>query len=112
LLDQRRDHAFSVLVGDLDQHHIAGLPLNQRGNVAVPGASYKVAFPMTGYSTIFNTWRPISDRDCILDLSQSIALEAGVPGAADSSLGPKMLQKFLLQHATGLNVQASIDCLM
>ncbi len=35
LFDQRRDDAFGILVGNLDQHDIPGMALDQRRDIAV-----------------------------------------------------------------------------
>src|SRR6185436_3550765 len=37
--DQRRDDAFSILVRDLDQHHVARMTLHKRCDIAVPGSA-------------------------------------------------------------------------
>jgi hypothetical protein len=37
LFDQRRDDTFSILVRDLDQHHVAQMTLDKRCDIAVPG---------------------------------------------------------------------------
>src|SRR6478672_12867948 len=36
LFDQRRDDAFSILVRDLDQHHVARMTFDKRCDIAVP----------------------------------------------------------------------------
>ena len=104
LFDQRSDHTFSVFVGHFDQHDIARLSLDKCRNVAVPGAANEVTFPMTGYCSILHRCGPFANRNGVFDLSQSITFETGVPGTANRAFGPKMLQKFLLQHATRLYV--------
>ena len=112
LFDQRRDDAFGVFVGNLDQHHIPGMALDQRGDVAVLRPADQVALPVPRDGTVFDAGGPLSDRHRILDLTQSVALEAGMPGAADRASGAQMLEQLLLQNAPGLDIQAPIDRLM
>jgi hypothetical protein len=48
LLDQRRDDAFGVLVGNLDQHHVARMAFDKRCNIAISRPTDQIAFPMAG----------------------------------------------------------------
>ncbi len=109
LPDQRRHDAPCILVGDLDQHHIARMPFDERCDVAVLRAADQIAFPVTGNGAVLDRRGALADRHGILDLAEAIALEAGVPGSADGAPGAQMLQQFLLQNAPRLYVQASVD---
>lgn len=53
MLDQRIDDGLSILSCDLYQHHIACLPLNKRGDLAVMAAKHKITFPVAWHSSIF-----------------------------------------------------------
>ncbi len=56
--------------------------------------------------------RTFVDRDRIFDPAEPVALETGVPGAADRARCPQTGRQFLLQNAPGPDEQASIDGLM
>ena len=45
-------------------------------------------FPMSGDGAVVHRGRPFPDRDGVLDLSQPVALQTGVPGAADRRASP------------------------
>jgi hypothetical protein len=53
---------------DLRQHHVARLPLDQGGDLAVATAEQKVSFPVTKHRSIFNRGRTLADRDGVDDL--------------------------------------------
>ncbi len=92
LFDQRRDDAFSILVRDLDRHHVARMTLHKRCDIAVPGPADQVALPMARHGAIFNRCRAFSDGHGILYLAEPVSFKAGVLGAADSA---KVLKQFL-----------------
>ena len=48
LLDQRVDDGLRVTARDLGEHHVAGVPFDQRDEVAVLRAAQQVALPVTG----------------------------------------------------------------
>ena len=112
LFDQRRDDAGGIRIGDLDQHHVARLALDQRRDVAAPRASDEVALPMSGDGAILDRCRPLADRYCVLQLTKSGLLQAGMARAADRAPGPQMLEKLLLQDTARLNIQAFVDRLV
>ena len=112
LLDEGGHDALGVLVRHLGQDHIAGVTLDERGDEAVPGAGNQVALPMAGDGTVLYGCGSLPDRDGVLDLTKPVPLQTGVPGAADRACRPQMGQQFLLQNASGLDEQASIDRLM
>src|SRR3546814_17753120 len=81
LLDERRDDAAGILVGDLDQDHVARLAFDQRRDVAAQRPGNEVAFPMPGHGTIFDRLRPLAERYRVLPLAQTVPFHAGVPRA-------------------------------
>ncbi len=95
LFDQCRDDAFSILVRDLDQHHVARMTLDKRCDIAVPGPADQVALPMARHGAIFNRCRAFSDGHGILYLAEPVSFKAGVLGAADSAFRSKVLKQFL-----------------
>ncbi len=74
--------------------------------------SDQIAFPVTWNGAVLDRRGTLADRHGILDLSQPMALEAGVPRPADGAPGAQMLQQFLLQNSPRLYVQASVDSLV
>lgn len=64
---------------------------------------------MAGGRAVLDGGGPFQDRDCIPDLTEHIPLQARVPGAADGACRPQMRKQLLLQNATGLDKQASVD---
>ena len=81
-LDECRDDAFGIFVRDLDQHHV--------GNEARPAWRHSCFIHRSGHPPSVPVWRgPLPTQafhgsNTYLDLAQTIALEAGVPGPADS----------------------------
>lgn len=53
--------------------------------------------------------RAVADRHGILDLDMPVALEAGPPGSANGAPGAQMVQQFLRQNLTRMDVQAFVD---
>ena len=78
LLDQRVDDGLRVAARDLGEHHVPGLPFDQRDDVAVLRAAQQVAFPMAGDRSILDAGRPLADGDGIRDASSSVGLGRGV----------------------------------
>jgi hypothetical protein len=106
------DDAGRVFARNVDQHHIAGLPLNQSGNVTVLPAGYQVTFPMTRDRAIFHLSRSIPDRDCIDDLATRLTLGRCRLSATHNPPTAQMNHQLLLEHAAGLNEQALVDRLV
>jgi hypothetical protein len=92
--DQRRDDAFSILVRDLDQHHVARMTLDKRCDIAVPGPADQVALPVARHGAIVNRCRSFADGHGILYLAEPVSFQAGVLGAADSAFRSKVLKQF------------------
>lgn len=67
---------------------------------------------MPGDGTVFHGRGPFADRDRVLNLAEPVALEARMTGAADGAGRPQMRQQLLLEHASRLYEQASVDRLM
>jgi hypothetical protein len=111
-LDQRIDDRFGVFARDLYQHHIAGLPLDQGGNLAVLAAEQKIAFPVAGNRSIFDRRRPLADRDRAGDPAVIVGLLRVMPRAAHRTRAPQVRQQLLLQSAAGLDIQRAIDSLV
>ena len=59
------DDWFRILAANLYQHDIATITLDESRNLAAPIATQQIAFPVTGYRSIFNLGRPLTDRDHI-----------------------------------------------
>jgi hypothetical protein len=62
--------------------------------------------------TIFNRCWSFADRYGVLDLTEAVPFQAGVPGAADRAFRSQVLKQLLFQHAPRLNEQAPIDRLV
>ena len=112
LFDQRRDDAFSILVRDLDQHHVARMTFDKRCDIAVPGPADQVALPMARHGAIFNGCGSFADGHGILYLAEPGSFQAGVLGAADSAFRSEVLKQFFFQHPARLNEQTAIDRLV
>src|SRR5215475_14363651 len=95
LLDKRRDDAFGILVGDLDQHHVARMAFDKCYDIAVPRSANQVALPVAWDRTIFNRCRSFSDGYGILDLPESVSFQASVSGASDRTFRSQVLQQLL-----------------
>src|SRR5665213_2647624 len=67
---------------------------------------------MTGDCPVFNRCRSLPDRDDVLDLSSSIAIEPRLFRSADGPPRSKIAEQLLLKHPAGLNKQAAIDRLV
>ena len=67
---------------------------------------------MARHRPIFNRGRSRTDRDGILDLSPSIAMEARLFRSTDRALRSKMAKQLFLKHPAGLNEQTAIDRLV
>ncbi|MNY68949.1 hypothetical protein D3C86_2068020 [compost metagenome] len=50
--DQRIDDRFGVLRCHLDQHEVARLPFDQRGDLTITTSEEQVAFPVAWYGSI------------------------------------------------------------
>src|SRR5664280_1914629 len=103
LLDERGNNRLGVLIGYLHQHHVTGMTFDQGRDVAVPRPGQEIALPMTRHRPIFNRCRSLTDRDEILDLSPSIAIETRPLRSTNRALRPKMAKQLLLKHPAGLN---------
>jgi len=62
--------------------------------------------------TIFNRCWSLADRYGVLDLTEAVPFQAGVPRAPDRAFRSQVLKQLLFQHAPRLNEQAPIDRLM
>ncbi len=109
LCRQRCDDGLRFLSAHLSQHNIARAPFDQRRNEAVLRTSDQVAFPMAGDRAVLDSGGPFPDRDRVFDLTETVSLQARVPKPADGACRPQMRKQLLLQNATGLNEQASVD---
>lgn len=97
--DQCVDHRLAVLVGHLHQDHIACLPLDQRGDLAVLVAKHQIAFPVTWHRPISRISRSLADRHRVFDAAVVPRLLGMV------SLQPAMLGSFA-SFSTGQNKKA------
>ncbi len=99
LPDERGYDAVSVPVGDLGEEHVTELTLDQRCDVTVARAGNRIPLPVAGDGEVPCGGRTFVDRDRIFDPAEPVALETGVPGAADRA---QTGRQFLLQNAPGL----------
>ena len=76
--------------------------IHQGGDVTVLGAADEVALPMTGNGAVLDFCGPFSNGDRIDDLTTAVSAIAGVPRAAYTPLGPKMLNQLFFQHSSRL----------
>ncbi len=67
---------------------------------------------VTRHGTILNRRGPFAYRDSILELPQTVALEARVPGAPDRAFGAQVFQKLFLKSTPRLDIKASVYRLM
>jgi len=98
-----------VFTGHLDQRDKTRMTFHQGGDVTVLGAANQVAFPMAGNGAVLNFRGPFPDGDGIDDLTTAMSAIAGVPRAAYTPLGPKMLNQLFFQHSSRLDEQAAIN---
>src|SRR5450759_5198749 len=103
LLDERGDYRLGVLTGHLRQHHVTRMTLDQGRDVAVVRPGQQIAFPMARHRPIVNRCRSLTDRDDILDLSPSIAMETRMFRSTDRALRSKMAKQLFLEYPAGLN---------
>src|ERR1700687_1634154 len=111
-LMRRGYHRPGVLIGHLRQHHVTGMTFDQGRDIAVLRPGQQIAFPMARHRPIINRCRSLTDRDGILDLSPSIAMETRLFRSTDRALRSKMAKQLFLEHAAGLDKQAAIDGLV
>jgi hypothetical protein len=63
---------------------------------------------MPWYGPTFHLGWAFSNRNSIFDFTQFKALLSGVPGASDRTWTAQVFLKFLLQNASGLDIEAAI----
>ncbi len=73
------------------------------------GCNQQITLPMTGNGTIFDFRRSFADRNSIDDPALGVPVNAGMPRAAYTPLGAKVLNQLFFQRSAGLNEQAAID---
>ncbi len=66
-------------LGILATHHVTGVPLDQRDDVAVGRTAQQVAFPVSWHSSIIDRGRPFADRHHVRDLAARVRLGGGMP---------------------------------
>ena len=108
-LDQRCDHAFSVLVADFYQHDIFGMPFHEDCDITVLRSTNQVALSVPRNGTILDRCRSFAGGHSMLNLAISLALLARVLGSPNCTFGVQVLEKFLLQDATCLYIKASVN---
>ena len=69
------------------------MTFHQRGDVTVLGAAQQIALPMTGNGAVLDFCGPFPDGDGIDDLTTAVSAITGVPRAADTPLGPQVLNQ-------------------
>ncbi|CUH47827.1 hypothetical protein RUA4292_02003 [Ruegeria atlantica] len=109
LCGQRSHDSLRFFPAHLHEHDIARAPLHQRRDEAVLRAGDQVTFPVAGNGAVFDSGRAFPDRDRILDLTEPIPLQASMARPADGTCRAQMCKQLLLQNATGLDKQASVD---
>lgn len=64
---QCRSDGVGVLVHQFDQHHVAGVSLHQRGNLAVGIAEQQITLPVPRHCPILDAGRPFADGHGVND---------------------------------------------
>jgi uncharacterized protein YqfA (UPF0365 family) len=106
---ERVHHGLGVLAADLDQHQVAGGPLDQRRDVRVARSREQVALPVSRHGSILDLGRPLADRDRVGDAPSALPLARGVARPPHRATGPKMGGELLAKDAAGLHEQAPVD---
>ncbi len=79
LLDECVDHRLGIFARHPGQHHVTRVTLDKCRDLAAVTATDKITFPVTGYSTVFNLGRTLSDRDGIADPAVVLGLLRVMP---------------------------------
>ena len=106
---QRGHDSSRVFAAHLDERGKTRMTFHQCCDVNILGAADEIAFPMTGDGTVLNFRGPFPDGDGIDDLPTAVSARTGLPRAAYTPLGPKVLNQLLFQHSARLNEQAAIN---
>jgi len=80
--DQCIDHGLGIFAGDLHQHYVARLPLDQGGDQAGLVAEQQVALPVAWNRAIFDRHRTLADRYG----SSDPAVVVGLPGVMSRAM--------------------------
>ena len=82
LLDERIDNRLGVSTLYSGEHHVAGVTLNQRGNVTVVRTEQEISLPVARHCPVCYLGRPLTDRHSINyagDNKPFIVLTSAVP---------------------------------
>ena len=109
MLDQSGTTVAAVTTGHFYQCAEARTTLHQRDHVTVAGPAQQIALPVTGNGTVFDFGWPFANGNRIDDPALRVAMNAGVPRAADPPLGSQMPHQLLFQRSARLNEQAAIN---
>jgi hypothetical protein len=85
------------------------MALDQRRDVRVVGTREEIPLPVARNRTVLDLGRALSDGDGIDDLAAPLTASAGLLGPPDDSLRSQMPDELLLEHASSLNEEASVD---
>ena len=112
VFDQGVGDGPSIFARELDQHQVARLTFDQRGNLAVVAATQLVTFPVPWYGSIVSRRGPFADGDGIDNPAVIVSLLCVIARATHASRPPQIRQQLLLQSTSGLNIEGAIDGLV
>jgi hypothetical protein len=92
VVDQGINDGFGVFAGNLHQHHITRMALNQGSDLAIGIAEHRIPFPMAGYCPILDGSWPFTNRNCVGDAAVVVRLLRVVPRPAHGARTPQMFQ--------------------
>ena len=104
--------AGAVLVGwQMQQHHEATGPLDERADRGAIGPEDQVALPVAGDGAVGRLGGPLADHDLLAD--EALAASSGASARdAQRPAGPQAGDELSLQRAAALHVEGLVDRLM
>jgi hypothetical protein len=108
MLDQSVDDGLSVFASELDQHDVAGLPLYQRGDLAITIAKHQVAFPVSWNGAILCTSGTFTDRYRSDNATVVGSFLRVVTRSAHSARASKVFQQLLFQGPTCMDIKRAV----
>jgi len=109
VLYQCIDHCHGIASVDLDQHDVARVPFDQRGDLTVLVAKQQIPLPVTGHGAIFNSRRPLTDGDGVYDPTVVVGFLRVVARTTHRAGTSKMREKLFFQGAARLDVERAVD---
>jgi hypothetical protein len=108
VLDQCVDYRLGIVPIDLDQHHLARVPLDQGGDLAALVAKEQITLSMARHRAI-DHHRLLTDRHGAFDPFVALGLLRVIARTTDGSRSSKMREELLSLGAAGLHVKRAID---